>query len=60
MNLGVYLYTLRQKGYLAYEYNPFRNYQTNVDLSIVNTDVGEVLVPRGCAVNTKNGEILYK
>ena len=32
MNLKLYLSTLRNKGYLAYEYNPFHNYQTNVDL----------------------------
>ena len=31
-NISVYLNTLRQKGYLAYEYNPFHNYQTNVNL----------------------------
>ena len=31
-NIKVYLNTLRQKGYLAYEYNPFHNYQTNVNL----------------------------
>jgi hypothetical protein len=35
-NVNVYLDTLRQKGYLAYEYNPFHNYQTDVDLSIVD------------------------
>jgi len=37
MKLDVYLYTLKQKGYLAYEYNPFRNYQTDVDLYKVET-----------------------
>ena len=60
MKLDVYLYTLKQKGYLAYEYNPFRNYQTDVDLYKVETQVGNVLVPEKCAVNIKNGEILYK
>ena len=58
MNLSVYLYTLRQKGYLAYEYNPLRNYQTDVDLYKVDTDVGEVLVPKGCAANRKNFQLL--
>ena len=31
----VYLNTLRQKGNLAYEYNPFFNYQTDSDLYII-------------------------
>lgn len=56
----VYLNSLRQKGYLAYEYNPFHNYQTDVDLYEVSTDVGLVLVPKEQAVNTKNGELLTK
>lgn len=60
MKLNTYLYTLRQKGYLAYEYNPFRNYQTDVDLYEVSTNIGKVLIPKGCAANPKNGEILYK
>lgn len=85
MNLKLYLSTLRNKGYLAYEYNPFHNYQTNVDLYKVylegqpNNDSEEqsnnnseesndtssenlknesFIVPKGKAVNTKNGEIL--
>ena len=60
MDFNVYLNTLRQKGYLAYEYNPFHNYQTDVDLYKILTDVGSVLVPKGQAVNIKNGELLTK
>ena len=59
-NFEVYLNTLRQKGYLAYEYNPFHNYQTDVDLYEVSTDVGKVLVPKEQAVNKRNGELLIK
>ena len=51
----VYLNTLRQKGNLAYEYNPFYNYQTDVDLYIIDNTY---IVPDGQAVNIKNGEIL--
>ena len=54
-NVQVYLDTLRQKGYLAYEYNPFHNYQTDVDLYLVQD---KFLVPYGQAVNPKNGELL--
>ena len=54
-NIGVQLYTLRQKGYLAYEYNPFHNYQTDVDLYLVDN---KYLVPQGMAVNIKNGQLL--
>lgn len=57
MDLKVYLNTLRQKGYLAYEYNPFHNYQTNEDLYLVEK---KFLVPVGQAVNIKNGELLTK
>jgi len=56
MNLS--LYSLRQKGNLVYEYNPFYNYQTSVNLYKVSTDVGDVLCPEGMAVNSKNGQIL--
>lgn len=56
-NINVYLSTLRQKGYLAYEYNPFHNYQTNEDLYIIDS---KFLVPKGQAVNLKNGELLTK
>ena len=55
-NISVYLNTLRQKGYLAYEYNPLHNYQTNVDLY----QYGNFLVPSGCAINLKNGMILHQ
>ena len=54
-----YLNTLQQKGNLAYEYHPFHNYQTNVDLYEVVTDVGKVLVPKGFKVDKTTG-ILYK
>ena len=56
--LKVYLLTLRQKGYLAYEYNPFHNYQTDVDLYEVDTEIGKVLMPKNSVINTKNGEFL--
>jgi hypothetical protein len=36
INFKVYLNTLRQKGNLAYEYNPLHNYQTDKDLYIIN------------------------
>lgn len=55
--IQMYLNTLRQKGYLAYEYNPFHNYQTKVDLYLIDD---QFLVPEGQAVNTKNGELLTK
>ena len=51
----VYLNTLRQKGNLAYEYNPFHNYQTDVDLYLIDN---KFIVPKGQAVNIKNGELL--
>ena len=54
-NIHVYLNTLRQKGYLAYEYNPLHNYQTNVDLY----QNGNFLIPSGCAINSKNGMLLH-
>ena len=57
MNIEVYINTLRQKGYLAYEYNPLHNYQTDVDLYLIN---GTFIVPKESAVNIKNGEILIK
>ena len=54
------LYSMLQKGYLSYEYNPFHNYQTDVDLYLVQTNVGQILVPKGKAVDTRNGQILIK
>ena len=57
MNFNTYINTLQQKGNLAYEYNPFYNYQTNEDLYLVNDTY---IVPKGKAVNLKNGEILTK
>ena len=55
IDIKVYLNTLRQQGYLAYEYNPFHNYQTDVDLYIYED---KYLIPANCALNPKNGEIL--
>jgi len=53
-NFRIYLNTLRQKGDLAYEYNPFHNYQTEKTLYLVDN---AFIVPEKCIVNTKNGEI---
>ena len=58
MKLKTYLSTVEREGNLKYEYNPFHNYQTDVDLYEVSTDVGTVLVPKGKAVHSKNGRIL--
>lgn len=55
MTFEVYLNSLRQKGNLAYEYNPFYNYQTDVDLYLVDN---KYIVPQGQAVNIRNGELL--
>lgn len=57
LKFNTYLNTLKQKGYLAYEYNPFLNYQTNVNLYLVNN---KFVVPEDQAVNLKNGELLTK
>ena len=57
LEFNTYLNTLKQKGYLAYEYNPFLNYQTNVNLYLVNN---KFVVPEDQAVNLKNGELLTK
>ena len=57
MDINVYLNTLRQKGYLAYEYNPFHNYQTQEDLYLVEN---QFFVPKGQAVNKNTGELLTK
>ena len=56
-NFEVYINTLRQKGNLAYEYNPLYNYQTDTDLYLIDN---KYVVPAGKAVNIKNGEILNK
>ena len=57
---SLYLSTLKQKGNLAFEYRPFHNYQTDVDLYEISTNVGKVLVPYGKAVNINTGDILTK
>ena len=54
------LYSMKQKGYLSYEYNPFHNYQTDVDLYKVTTNMGDILVPYGKAVDQRNGQILTR
>lgn len=59
-NIKVFLNGLRQKGYLSYEYNPFYNYQTGKDIYKVETDIGDVLVPKGEAVSVKTGQLLTK
>ena len=57
MEFKVYLNTLRQKGDLAYEYNPLYNYQTDTDLYLIDN---KYIVPKGQAINIKNGELLVK
>ena len=60
MNLNLYLSSLREKGYLAYEYNPFHNYQTDVDLYKVTYSGSTFIIPENKAVNPKNGNILNR
>lgn len=58
IDFHVYLNTLRQKGNLAYEYNPLHNYQTSKDLYIIDN---KYILPYDQAINSKNGELLiYK
>ena len=57
VSFNVYLNTLRQKGNLAYEYNPLHNYQTDVNLYLIDNTY---IVPEGQAINIKNGELLTK
>jgi hypothetical protein len=60
-NFNTQLYSMKQKGYLSYEYNPFHNYQTDVDLYKVKTNYGaEILVPEGKAIDVNTGQILTK
>lgn len=56
MQINTYINSLRQKGDLAYEYNPFYNFQTNVDLYKIDN----FIVPENQAVNIKTGELLIK
>lgn len=58
MRLTTYLSTIEKKGYLKYEYNPFHNYQTNVDLYQVETNIGTLFIPDGKAIHIKTGKIL--
>ena len=57
VKFNLFLNTLRQQGNLTYEYNPFYNYQTDVDLCKIDDTY---IVPRDCAVNIKTGDILTK
>ena len=57
INFQVFLNTLRQKGNLAYEYNPLHNYQTDVDLCLIDDTY---IIPKDQAINKKNGELLTK
>lgn len=57
VTFNLFLNTLRQQGNLTYEYNPFYNYQTDVDLCKIDDTY---IVPRDCAVNIKTGDILTK
>ena len=54
IEFNVYLNALRQKGNLAYEYNPLHNYQTHKDLYIIDN---KYIIPYDQAVNKKNGEL---
>jgi len=58
-NIQVFLSTLETKGNLAYEYNPFHNYQTNVDLYKYETDIGTVIASDKAKV-LKNGLVLHQ
>ena len=57
IDFKVYINTLRQKGNLAYEYNPLHNYQTNKDLYIIDN---KYIIPYDQAINKKNGELLIQ
>lgn len=54
MRINTYLNVLKQKGNMAYEYNPFFNYQTNENL----IEKDGFLIPEGKAVDKRNGKIL--
>ena len=55
---NLFLSTLKQKGNLAYEYHPLHNYQIDQNLYEIDTAVGKILVPYGCAVDRNTGEIV--
>lgn len=57
LDLKVGVTTYKQKGNLAYEYNPFRNYVIDEDIRI--TEEGYI-IPKNKAVNKMNGEILER
>ena len=52
--INTYMYATPQKGNMAWEYNPFRNYQTDEDIY----QYQNFLIPKGRALNPKNGELL--
>ena len=56
LELKVYTNSLNQKGNLAYEYNPFHNYQTNINL--YNKE--GFYIPEEKAIDKRNGQILDK
>ena len=60
MNLQIYQKSLKQKGNIAYEYHPFHNYQTSVDIYKVEKDGIEYCIPYKQAINLDNGELLNK
>jgi len=51
LNFKVHTNSLNQKGNLAYEYNPFHNYQTNVNLY----EKDGFYIPEGKAIDKRNG-----
>jgi len=51
--INTYLYSQRNKGYMAYEYNPFHNLQ-------VSHNIDENNIPDNAVLNTLNGQLLYK
>ena len=60
IKINTYLNTLKQRGNLKYEYNPFHNYQTKENLYEQETLLGKVYVPEGKAVDRRNGQILVE
>jgi len=51
-----YIYSLPNSGNMAWEYNPFHNYQTSVDIY----EKEGYYIPDGQAINRLNGELLTK
>ena len=59
MNIDVLLSSLRQKGNLAYEYNPLHNYQTDVDLYKLEINGRTFLLEEYEGINIDNYEKVY-